>query len=100
MESQVKKYEKYSGAIKRMLLFAGVWPDLNKAVKVVLASLAIFSTFLAGLGALNFCIHNASNVMILTKDIGLVISLFSATLKVHVSKARIYGYRHYLNIFI
>ncbi|XP_058790815.1 odorant receptor 4-like [Phymastichus coffea] len=82
MESELRKYEKYVGNVKVMLRYCGLWPVGNRVVSRVLAFIAFFTTLSAMLAVLNFCLHHANNIIVLTKGAGLAISLCTACLKV------------------
>ncbi|XP_011501528.1 PREDICTED: odorant receptor 13a-like [Ceratosolen solmsi marchali] len=91
MEYEVKKYEKYKNNIKFLLIGSGLWPDYQKHPKNLKNFLSICSAVSSGCttyGIIAFCISNISNINILTRGLGLMISFASACLKVCILALR------------
>ncbi|XP_058790791.1 uncharacterized protein LOC131663996 [Phymastichus coffea] len=84
MEKQVANYYKYKGDIVHLLAISGLWPDYKRyprAVKNFLICASITINFCTTFGIVNFCLRNVTNINVLTKGMGLMISYSSALLK-------------------
>ncbi|NP_001177597.1 odorant receptor 250 [Nasonia vitripennis] len=71
MELELAKYKSYARHVIFRLIFAGLWPESNPKIKRMLSFVTFTSTLTVMVTAINFGIHNASNVILLTKGIGL-----------------------------
>ncbi|NP_001177601.1 odorant receptor 256 [Nasonia vitripennis] len=84
METELRKYERYSRDLKCLLVLSGIWPDFHPIIQPLLGCFAAFVCFVTVIAFLNFSIHHITNVVVLTKSFGLVISFFSSFLKICV----------------
>ncbi|XP_014236765.1 odorant receptor 49a-like [Trichogramma pretiosum] len=87
MEHVVRRYEKYKDGILFMLIVSGLWPNYDEhpeKLKIILSICSAVTTGGATLGMVYFCISNFTNVNVLTRGLGLMISYFSTFLKVIV----------------
>lgn len=84
MEAIRRKHEQYEWNIKALLIYTGLWIETHPILKSILAFTAFSTNFLLALAVLNFCIHNASNIIILTKGMSLLLSTLTVCLKVSI----------------
>lgn len=86
MDRQVEKYyKKYKSGITFLLLISGLWPDYDKLPRCVRIMLSVVSSmigFIIFLGVSAFCYSYLTNISVLSKGLGLVISFSLAFLKV------------------
>ena len=88
MEYEVKKYEKYKRDLKFMLVGSGLWPNYHRHpryLRIILSLCSAFGNGATAFGIINFCLHHITNINILTRGLGLMISFSSAFLKVGFS---------------
>ena len=88
MEGDMKRYSSYTRNVKFFLIAAGLWPNVHPILKKTMAFVTFFSTFVIMATVSNFCIKNITNVMILTRGMGLAISFSSAFMKVRCDNLR------------
>lgn len=89
MEKKVQSYYKYKNDIIFLLAVSGLWPDYKrypKSIKNLLTFVAVTAEFCTTFGIVNFCYQNLTNINILTRGLGLMISYSSALLKVSAMK--------------
>lgn len=86
MDRQVERYyKKYKSGITCLLVISGLWPDKHpRCVRIILSVVSSIVEFIMFLGACAFCYRYLTNISVLSKGLGLVISFSSAFLKVSI----------------
>ncbi|XP_043270033.1 odorant receptor Or2-like [Venturia canescens] len=82
MSSRIDKYNFYGKILRRLLLFAGLWPIVNASVFYRLVPyLHVLAELWTTFAILNFCRQHLTNFKLLIKGLGLVLSFLTTILK-------------------
>lgn len=83
MSSEFDRFHLYSGIIRRLLLFTGLWPTPNPTTLYRLVFLFNSSvSFLTCCALFNFCYHHVAQLHLFLKGLGLALSFLTILQKV------------------
>lgn len=90
MDEQSMRYETYALAIKRMLLFAGLWPGrVSSKIFQLVVVVHVLTAVSTSSAIVNFVFNHINDLSLAMKGLGIAVSFFTIILKVISSDYRI-----------
>lgn len=83
LKSKVRTYERLNAFLRFFYIASGLWPMSKlKALKNLIVVLSLIGDFMGMIGISIFCLHNYSNVALISQSLGLAIGYSVTFMKV------------------